>query len=183
MFDWQWYVPGQPKVQTAEEGWPMKGFERKAHLDGVMRGSALLLCVTMTVGCATAPLARQPLPRVGTPVAASFSQTWDSAVQVLVEEKARFQTIERPNGLIVLEPDLITADADMVADCGGASKATQGAGRIVVRGNSTKSSVTVTFRFLRIDGKRVVGECATRGAAESVLESLIRVKAEAGSRP
>src|SRR6266705_3775805 len=120
-----------------------------------MRKTALIALTLAIVGCSVQAPA-PPVPRAGvTQVAASFSKTWDAVIDDFASQNVPIKTIDRTSGLIVAERLSVARDAGDVADCGtdmmiGRLYPTSATYNVLVRGDSTKSTVRVTVRWLRV---------------------------------
>ena len=134
-----------------------------------------LVSVTLAiVGCSVQAPA-PPVPRSGaTEVAASFSKTWDAVIDDFASQNVPIKTIDRTSGLIVAERLSVgPEDGKLWADCGsdmmiGKLYPTSATYNVLVRGDSTKSTVRVTVRWLRVGMARglstatVTEECGTK---------------------
>lgn len=145
----------------------------------------MVMVLLLAFGCASAPksaLERQPLP-----VAASFGQTWDAAIDVFAAHNIPIKTLDRSSGLIVAEQSRVgPSDVAKFADCGRRLMAVVTAGmtgdigparadyNVLVRGDSTRATVRVTAHFTEHSGRR----CTTRGVFESDVEAAVKSGAE-----
>lgn len=139
---------------------------------------ALFLC-----GCTTppAPLA----PRSLTAVNAPFSRTWDAVIDVFADRNIPIATMDRASGFIAARP-AVTGRADtLYADCGKAigvkTLPTAASYNLVVRGDSTRSTVKMTISFTQTSGEGAFAtnkECTSRGTLEAAVEQQIKAKAE-----
>lgn len=128
-----------------------------------------------------------PVQRAPTDVHASFGATWDAVIDLFAERSIPIRNMERASGFIVTE-QLVISDvvmADSVADCGtdimGTPKfATRGSYNVLVRGDSSASTVKVTARWIRTESHSTdVTECSTRGVWETAFENDVKRRAEA----
>jgi len=139
-------------------------------------------------GCAGVWTPPEPLvaPRQPMRVEAPFARTWDAAIDVFADRTIPIRTIDRASGLIVAEPTKVEAGQAELADCGlspiGIEYAPTDANwNLIVRSDSTHSTVKATVRFLAVS--QGVGatsiECTSRGVWETQLEERIKAAAEA----
>jgi hypothetical protein len=156
------------------------------HFPPYCRASAVLLAA-LAVGCARyRPPGPHPV-RQASQVAASFGRSWDAGIDYFAEYNIPIRTIERASGLIVSErrPEEVPLAA---ADCGSLGRVSFGATHIgynvVVRGDSTRSSIKVTpiFMFL-VPEREYERVCASRGVFEQDLEAAIKARAEGRVAP
>lgn len=144
------------------------------HLQAI--GLSLLL-----TACASVPPA-PPAPREAAVVTAPFTKTWDAAIDVFAQQNISIRTIDKASGLIVAEPMHTTRSDSSFADCGtimGLPIPVTGAiWNLLVRGDSTKSTVRATVRFTSGTGGDA-SDCSSRGLWETQLEQRIKASAEA----
>ena len=121
-------------------------------------------------------------------VNASFGKTWDSVIDVFADRNISIATIDRASGLIVAQKSAAVParEAPTYADCGTyagttARIANEVTWNVVVRGDSTRSTVRASGRFVVLAPNRasVVAECSSRGVWETEFEGLIKKAAEA----
>lgn len=127
------------------------------------------------------------------PVVASFGRTWDAVIDVFADEGIPIATMDRASGLIVPAmssrvvgtPERGPLD---YADCGknGSGSpivASQARFNVVVRGDSTQSTVQVRAFFEWVSppllGESTTIACSTTGLYETRAESAIKARAEA----
>ncbi|HVE79041.1 MAG TPA: hypothetical protein VNA89_09285, partial [Gemmatimonadaceae bacterium] len=123
-------------------------------------------------------------PREPTPVAASFAKTWDAAIDAFAARNIPIRSVERASGFIAAEPAIATDDAN--ADCGSSVigerlSPERAVYNVIVRGDSTRSTVRVTARWTAVYGEgrdALVEECSTTGRWEAELEAQIKARAE-----
>lgn len=140
----------------------------------------------MLSGCVVPAPPAPPTPRDAMAVGAGFGRTWDSAIDVFAERNIAIRTIDRASGLIVAEPMKVGSGA--YADCGRTMwdveiPPTDATWNLLVRGDSTRSTVKATVRFASTSpayGTSVV--CSSRGTWETSLEERIKASAE-GKKP
>ena len=152
--------------------------------------AALGGCVSYTTRPPGAAVLREP-----TTVNASFGRTWDAVIDVFAEENISIRTIERASGFIAAERTSIAYDTredeaygERLADCGTFGPIRlmprSASYNIVVRGDSTRSTVRVTVKYLNYgaDRTRMVAqnerECSTRGVFEATTEESVKRRAE-----
>lgn len=150
-------------------------------------------------GCAFYAAPATPAPRTATPVAASFAVTWDALIDVFAERHIQIRAVDRASGVLVAEPQLIRDSSASAADCGRGRfltltpKATDAVWNVLVRGDSSASTVKATVRFSRVDRESIgtsahteadaTTDCQSRGLWEAVLEKSVKSSAEARSHP
>jgi len=148
-----------------------------------MRRILPVLAVLAFAACSPPSLA--PTPRSGTTVHASFATAWTAAVDVFAERNIPILTIDRASGLIVGETVRASGQpsytANEFADCGKDFMReylhpNSMAYNVRIRGDSTSATAQLTARFVSPQGN----ECTTRGVVESLIETRIKEKAEAG---
>jgi hypothetical protein len=144
--------------------------------------------VTMACGM-RAP--EPPVPRTSiTEVAAPFGRTWDAVIDDFASRNVPIKTIDRSSGLIVAEALSVGADGAEYADCGGDMMGiklfpTAATYNVLVRGDTVKSTVRATVRWIRTGMARglrtdtVTEECSTKAVWEPAFEARIRSAAEA----
>ena len=155
---------------------------------------AFPLLVLMLAACAQQPVYTGPKPAPahnGTPVAASFGKTWDAVIDIFASKNISIKTVDRSSGLIVAEPQTISNTDPTyglsIADCGDLSGGTMAYEslngpilptsafwNVLVRGDSSTSTVRATVRFvglLHIRRNPSFGEVMQGGAAAQVHES------------
>lgn len=114
-------------------------------------------------------------------VNASFSRTWNAAIDVFAARNIPIETLDRASGLIVARPqELYYSDSTMLADCGrrqfsGRQYASMAYYNVLIRGDSTHSTVHVTSKWVTKDGFL----CNTKGVFEAGFEKNVKQKAEA----
>lgn len=125
-------------------------------------------------------------------VEASFGRTWDSVIDVFAERNVLIRTLDRASGFVVAETQSVNAeDAVEFADCGTdamrnpriASNATW---NLLVRGDSTRSTVKASVRFVRLYSTRgalspiqdATQECSSLGIWETQVEDAVKARAE-----
>jgi hypothetical protein len=162
-----------------------------------MRATALLL-IGALAACTRYYPPTPATPRDGTGVIASFGRTWDAVIDEFAAKNIPIRTLERASGFIATEalgvaPDFGTYRRrlrDTRADCGYNSGSTSlpitpthATYNIVVRGDSGRSLVRVTVKWMRIvTGPGASLTCETSGTWETALEDGIRERAEARTR-
>lgn len=149
----------------------------------------LLAGLIIGVGaCSTTPPA-PPVPRSAVPVNASFGRTWDAVIGLFADRNIPIKTVDRSSGLIVAEAQAISASAwsDSLADCGATTlgahyRATAASWNVLVRGDSTRSTVKATVRFVAgnpsFPSANAGVECSSRGNWELALEQRVKSAAE-----
>jgi hypothetical protein len=145
---------------------------------------ALPALAALAAACVNARPA-PPVQRAPTPVAASFGRTWDAAIDAFAARNIPIRAIDRASGFIVADATATPEDT-AYADCGmymGFPVDPTGAVyNVVVRGDSTRSSVRVTVRWEAATGvgaSTTDKECSTKGRWEAEVEAQIKARAEA----
>ena len=131
-----------------------------------------------------------PQPRDATPVNASMGATWDAVIDLFASRNIPIRTIERASGIIATEALRVDPDDGALwADCGGVKGAIR-AGRfhpnwaiynVLVRGDSTRSTVRATVRWSYIHEKENT-TCTSNYSWETELEKDVRSRAESAYR-
>lgn len=142
------------------------------------------LFACLVAGCSATAPSLVPTPRSATQISASFGRTWDAVVEVVAERSRTIQTVDETSGLIIVGDAYLGDSAGSWADCGstvvGAVAPTHLSYNVVVRGDSTSSTVKVNaFWTYRLD--RPVTDCVSRGVWEAAVEKLIKTRAETTS--
>ena len=145
--------------------------------------SAIVALVTAASACAAPPIA-PPLQPAG--ISASFGKTWNAVVDVLAERNIPVKTMDRSSGFVSAELASISAtDFDKLANCGSTlsqlmtgSATADGVARynILVRGDSTTSTVKVTARFVK--GGDTAKECPSNNVFEGQFQTEVKGRAE-----
>jgi hypothetical protein len=122
-------------------------------------------------------------PRNATPVNASMGETWDAVIDLFATRNIPIRTIERASGIIATEGLRVEPeDGAKWADCGqyGNShyRPTTGIYNVLVRGDSTRSTVRTTVRWSYITLK-VNLDCTSSYVWEHGLEQDVKTRAEA----
>jgi hypothetical protein len=139
---------------------------------------ALALCAACLQYTPPAP----PPPSEATNVRASFGQTWDAVIDEFADRNIPIRTIERASGLVATEQLTVPLSAAGDADCGRVGTyppraPTHAIYNVLVRGDSVRSTVKVTMRWMYIAEKTSI-ECSTRRRWEQALEDTARLRAE-----
>ena len=154
-----------------------------------MRTTALLTLAI--VGCGSVQAPAPPVPRSDvTVVNASFNKTWDAVIDDFASQNVPIKTIDRTSGIVVAERLSVPPDVGRQwADCGsdiiiGKLAPTSATYNVLVRGDSTKSTVRVTVGWTRVGMARglstatVSEECGTKAVWEPEFEARIKAAAE-----
>jgi len=93
-----------------------------------------------------------PEPREATPVNASMGETWDAVIDLFATRNIPIRTIERASGIIATDGLRVEYEEGAKwADCGKHGRAhyrpTTGIYNVLVRGDSTRSTVRTTVRW------------------------------------
>jgi hypothetical protein len=126
----------------------------------------------------TPPPSLPPVQPAG--VASGFERTWNAVIDVLSEDNIPVKTLDKASGYVMAELSDVDSDTmNKFADCG--SQLTKflvgvsGVARynIVVRGDSTTSTVKVTAKFISRD------DCKSRNVFENEFQDAVKARAEA----
>lgn len=156
------------------------------------RGRLLLLVIVALAACRPGVPPQPATPRTGTDVSAGFAQTWEAAVDLFADSNLTVTQIERASGFIVAGTVRLYSDTahwrrgHPFADCGMAGQTglhyqpAAGAYTVVVRGDSVRSRVKASVRFVSAD----VGafDCSSKGVWEAAFERVIAGRAVAKLR-
>ncbi len=123
--------------------------------------------------------------RTPVPVAAAFAKTWEAGVDVFADKNIGIRTLDRSSGLIVADPVSVPIKTRNprtpleLADCGRNEfgyyeQPTNATYNVRVRGDSVRSTVLVTVRWMSIQTT-----CTSTGVWEREFEKLVKEKAEA----
>lgn len=142
----------------------------------------LALAVALCAGCLTYTPPAPPTPSESTNVRASFGQTWDAVIDEFADRNIPIRTIERASGLVATEQLTVPDNAAGDADCGRVGTnppraPTHAIYNVLVRGDSVRSTVKVTMRWMYIAEKSSI-ECSTRRRWEHAFEETARLRAE-----
>ena len=136
-------------------------------------------------GC-TSP-APAAVPQVA-PVSASFGRTWAATVEVLAERAINIKTIDRSSGYVAAEATQVPTDTlkRYTTNYGGfmASLITLDDPattryNILVKGDSSGSTVRVTMLTSIDVGSGETAKCSSNGTFEQALQRDIKARAEA----
>ena len=145
--------------------------------------SARLAFLLVAFACAP-PGRYAPLQPKG--IDASFGKTWDALIEVLAERNLPVRAIDRSSGFVSAEVGPVRSEEfDEVTDCGGvvrqvlagtASENMTARYSVLVRGDSVKSTIKVSAKFIKAgDAPR---ECPSRNVFERELQSEVKSRAE-----
>jgi hypothetical protein len=132
------------------------------------------------IACAPSAPITAPTP---SSINAGYNQAWNAVIDVLAEDNVPVKTLDRSSGFVVAELSTMSlADlSHFTTNCGGIvdlvinSKSPYGLANynILVRGDSTTSTVKVTARF--VHGSTV---CGTKNVFESAFQTGVKERAE-----
>jgi hypothetical protein len=149
-----------------------------------------LLSTIVLVNLLTACYGKPPAPvapRSATVVNTSQTRTWDAVIDVFAERNIPIKNMDRSSGFIATDP-LGTRGAKAAwYDCGtdmmqapvSSNLATY---TVLVRGDSTKSTVKATVRYTTLGENNAVVECSSKGIWEHTFEDDVKVRAEGGTK-
>lgn len=145
----------------------------------------VLPCIALVLvsGCSIPGKALPPLAPAG--VSAGVDKTWNAVIDILSEKKIAIKTLDKSSGYVLAEVPSVgyeegRALGKKLADCGG-FMLTWGSGpvaarySIVVRGDSTESSVKVAGKFTT--GNPPI-DCTSTNAFEAKFQSEVKERAE-----
>ena len=138
--------------------------------------------IAFLLGCSPVPPKTYPTPEPAS-ISASFGRTWDAIIEHFAAQSVPIRTIERASGIIVTDEMSVTSGyASVWADCGmdvlgTPVPANRASYNVLVRGDSSASSVRVTATFRVLNAASAPYGCVSRGAYEKEL--LLTVKASA----
>jgi hypothetical protein len=135
----------------------------------------------LLAGCLSYKPPAPPSPRDATQVNASMGRTWDAVIDLFAARNIPIRTIERVSGIIVTEQLSVGPERRSWADCGRVANDTMrpnwGSYNVLVRGDSSSSSVKVNARWTYTGDKQVY-DCSTTHLWEQALESDVKSRAE-----
>ena len=125
-------------------------------------------------------------PRDATSVNASMGETWDAVIDLFATRNIPIRTIERASGIIATEGLKVEEeDGAEWADCGKYGnihyRPTTGIYNVLVRGDSSSSTVRTTVRWSYITPK-VNLDCTSSYVWEQGLEQDVKARAEIAHR-
>jgi hypothetical protein len=152
-----------------------------------------LCCVFLLLAaCTYTPPGTVAPVRAPTPVQAPFTRAWNAVIDVFADRNIPIRTIDRASGFAATEALSVNSeDGKAWADCGATDGGPLGPERatynVLVRGDSTASTVRITVTWsttVRLaDGRTPYGQdCTTRGVWEADVESKIKAIAEGQGR-
>jgi hypothetical protein len=157
----------------------------------VRRSISVLVIIAGAMACM--PPQPPPPPTVVPPVevAASFGTTWDAVIDHFAENNISIRTMDRSSGFIAAEPTRVgyqSPGSAQLAHCGTNTLGevippTDATYNIVVRGDSTRSTVraTVRFTYFTAPSRYTAGgtmECSSTGYWERIVVERIAARAE-----
>jgi hypothetical protein len=157
--------------------------------------------LTLVGACAHPIPPGAPVEREIASVDASFGRTWDAVIDQFAAENIPIRTIERASGFIATETQSVPLPPydqwkapNPLADCGRDANRlytppSEVVYNVVVRGDSTRSTVHVTARWMASGGPRPLFaapavrsdrvECSSRGRWEYDFEQDVKARAQA----
>jgi hypothetical protein len=150
-----------------------------------MNRPALLAAALVAASSLTA-CARHPGPPVAyeaTTVSASFGRTWTATLDEFSRRTIPIKSIDRTSGVIITDALLLDPSYYPHSDCGSDGigttpfGATQGTFSVVVRGDSSQSTVRVNVRWISV-GSGASALCSTKGTWERTFQSAVKDAAE-----
>ena len=141
-------------------------------------GFGLLLVACSTKYASPVP----PTPREATGVSASAGHTWDAVIEQFAARNIPIRTIERVSGLIVTDELSVGGEGASWADCGRTAglqgPPTHATYNVLVRGDSSTSTVKVTVRWSLYLSPAGNVECFTTNEWEQAFEGEVKARAE-----
>jgi hypothetical protein len=159
------------------------------------RPLALATIVLFGSACTTyRPPTVRTSPVPATAIESSVGRTWDAVVEYVAERLLAIEVIDRSSGLLAVatragfssptpppKTTLLVVGDTAVANCGSQGTIRYGADQarynILVRGDSTRSTVMVNAAF-KTPGIETYRWCVSTGRFEEVLGERIRVRAQ-----
>jgi len=126
-------------------------------------------------------------PRDATSVDASMGTTWDAVIDLFATRNIPIRTIERVSGIIAADQlSVDSANGVKWADCGRVGHRqippNTAISNVLVRGDSTSSTVRTSVRWSRRSFKEGDLECTSRYVWERALEQEVKERSEAEYR-
>src|SRR6185295_5227451 len=141
----------------------------------------LLAFVLLSVACHSYEAPLPPAPRDATHVSASADLTWEAVVDLFAARSIPIRTIEPASGRVATEEMSVGTEGQQWADCGKASSVRLGPEHaiynVLVRGDSSSSSVKATVRWTYVAAKLGTIECSTSHAWEERFEAEVKAHA------
>lgn len=146
---------------------------------------------TLLLGCYAYRPPAPPAPRDATQVNASIGRTWDAVIDIFAARNIPIRTIERVSGIIATEELSVGPEGRRWADCGtnsrGRLRPDHAIYNVLVRGDSSTSTVNATVRWVGSTEKAGPIECSTTHIWEQDFEYDVKTRAEqfgvASARP
>lgn len=159
-------------------------------------GSFCCAAIMGLLGCAS--LAR-PLPgRKPTNVYASFGKTWSATMDYFAQSGRSVDTTDRSSGIIRADATTMPRDKSHLGLCGNSHVESYWGGEhggwhltrvyevppvgapfiAVVRGDSTRATVSVTSQWMDLEGKKINCSTSSKTSWEQQSEATIQTRAE-----
>jgi hypothetical protein len=123
-----------------------------------------------------------PVPAAG--INAGVGKTWNAVIDILSESNIPVKTLDKSSGYVMAEiAGVGVLEEDKLADCGGFLTSFGATGsmiaryNILVRGDSTASTVKVTAKFTKTGD--VPKDCPSKNTFETKFQSDVKARAEA----
>lgn len=148
-----------------------------------MKLSKLLLLAASTLAAACVPRP-QPVapPRSITDVQASFGRAWDATIDVFGERNIPIKQLERASGFVSTDPIALTREDQRAArgwaTCRARVPPDEAVYNVIVRGDSTQSTVKVTVKWQRSRSRQLSEPCTSNRGWELCAEDDIKARAE-----
>jgi hypothetical protein len=144
-------------------------------------------CTVLLAGCLVYQPPPDPSPREdGTRVGATVGTTWDAVIDLFAARNIPIRTIERASGLIATDVLSVSEEGQIWAHCGTLNGEQLGPNRgiynVLVRGDSTSSTVRTTVRWTLVRPNAIDRDCSSTYVWERGLEQDVKERAEAVSR-
>lgn len=148
----------------------------------------LIIALIFAAACGAPVPPAPPQPRQPTAVAAPAGKTWNAVIDAFASDNIPIRNMDRSSGFISTDALAVGRDdAKRFADCGTimgmAIPADLATYNVLVRGDSTSSTVKVTVRWtdhIRSPSNQSV-ECSTRAVWERDFEAKVKAAAEGGA--
>jgi uncharacterized lipoprotein len=121
-------------------------------------------------------------PRSITDVQSSFGRAWDATIDVFGERNIPIKQLERASGFISTDPIALTREDQRAArgwaSCSHGVAPDEAVYNVIVRGDSTQSTVKVTVKWQRSRSRQLSEPCTSNRTWELCAEDDIKARAE-----
>lgn len=147
-----------------------------------MKRALRIALIGLAIAGCTPPTTLAPIAPEG--INASVGKTWNAVIDVLSDGNIPVKTLDKSSGYVMAEVASVgILEEDKLADCGGFMTSLGSSGpmiaryNIVVRGDSTTSTVKVTARFMKTGD--IGKDCPSKNTFEAKFQSDVKARAEA----